>query len=220
MQLNGKIVVVPLWLIDSIKESGLSISSLTNLNILEEHFSSDDIISYHAVNKLFDQLTFRESVPEMQEPLEFYSGLFKHLDLIETVKELTDVNSVPADTKNLEIAAQAISNQKRSMYSNIEEETLVFLKESDGMKTFFNTMTAPSYQLPATNPNIYVINLFHIENQTFGLTIKPYDGIATDSELATLNDNMKLLFTHYKYEEVCQTQIFHRWCFTIKRNQQ
>ena len=209
MQLNGKIVVVPLWLLDSIKESGLSISSLTNLNILEEHFSSDDIISYHAVNKLFDQLSFKETIPEMQDPLEFYREIFQHLDLIENTKQLSA-------NDNMEFN----QSTKQALHSNIEEETLVFLKESDGMKTFFNTMTAPSYQSAATNPNIYVINLFYIENQTFGLTIKPYDGIDADSELATLNDNMKLLLTHYKYEEVCQTQIFHRWCFTIKRNQQ
>lgn len=207
MQLNGKLVVVPLWMIDSVKEYGLPDASLIDLNKLQEHLSSDDIISYHAVNKLFDRLDFRLGTGDGGDAFMCYPGLFDHMDLIECAKSTLD----PSDTMLL---------SRHSMFTNIQEETLVFLKESDGMKTFFNVMTAPSYQPATVDPNIYVINLFHIEDTTFGLTLKPYDGIAVDSELATLNDNMKLLLTHYKYEEVCQTQIFHRWCLTIKRNQQ
>lgn len=207
MQLNGKLVVVPLWIMDSVKQLGLPMATLLDMNLLEEHFSSDDIISYHAVNKLFDQLTFRDSIPEVEDSLLCYKDLLSHVDLVKSALSALDSNNINAASKQL-------------FFTDIQKETLVFLKEADGMKTFFNTMTAPSYQPVQVNPNIYVINLFHIEDQNFGLTIKPYDGIATDSELATLNDNMNLLLTHYKYEEVCQTQIFHRWCFTIKRNQQ
>lgn len=207
MQLNGKLVVVPLWIMDSVKQLGLPMATLLDMNLLEEHFSSDDIISYHAVNKLFDQLTFRDSIPEVEDSLLCYKDLLSHVDLVESALSALD-------------SSNANATSKQSFFTDIQKETLVFLKEADGMKTFFNTMTAPSYQPVQINPNIYVINLFHIEDQNFGLTIKPYDGIATDSELATLNDNMNLLLTHYKYEEVCQTQIFHRWCFTIKRNQQ
>lgn len=207
MQLNGKLVVVPLWIMDSVKQLGLPMATLLDMNLLEEHFSSDDIISYHAVNKLFDQLTFRDSIPEVGDSLLCYKDLLSHVDLVKSALSALD-------------SSNANATSKQSFFTDIQKETLVFLKEADGMKTFFNTMTAPSYQPVQVNPNIYVINLFHIEDQNFGLTIKPYDGIATDSELATLNDNMNLLLTHYKYEEVCQTQIFHRWCFTIKRNQQ
>lgn len=207
MQLNGKLVVVPLWIMDSVKQLGLPMATLLDMNLLEEHFSSDDIISYHAVNKLFDQLTFRDSIPEVEDSLLCYKDLLSHVDLVKSALSALD-------------SSNANATSKQSFFTDIQKETLVFLKEADGMKTFFNTMTAPSYQPVQVNPNIYVINLFHIEDQNFGLTIKPYDGIATDSELATLNDNMNLLLTHYKYEEVCQTQIFHRWCFTIKRNQQ
>lgn len=207
MQLNGKLVVCPLWIIDSVKEHGLPISSLTDLNVLEEYLSSDDIISYHAVNKMFEQLKFAETIPEIQEPLETYVDLFEHIDL------LSCANNNREQVGNASVILD-------DLYSNIQEETLVFLKESDGMKTFFNTMVSPSYRPSSVNPNIYVINLFHIVDQTFGLSIKLYDGITTDSELASLNDNMRLLRTHYKYEEVCQTQIFHRWCFKIKQNQQ
>ena len=207
MQLNGKLVVVPLWMIDSVKECGLPDSSLIDLNELQEHLSSDDIISYHAVNKLFDRLDFKVGMSDGSEPLVCYPDLFDRPDLVESAKSMLD----PSDVKTL---------SRYSMFTNIQEETLVFLKESDGMKTFFNVMTSPSYQPTTVDPNIYVINLFHIKDNTFGLTLKPYDGITVDSELATLSDNMKLLLTHYKYEEVCQTQIFHRWCLTIKRNQQ
>ena len=207
MQLNGKLVVVPLWIMDSVKQLGLPMATLLDMNLLEEHFSSDDIISYHAVNKLFDQLTFKDSIPEVEDSLLCYKDLLSHVDLVKSALSALD-------------SSNANATLKQSFFTDIQKETLVFLKEADGMKTFFNTMTAPSYQPVQVNPNIYVINLFHIEDQNFGLTIKPYDGIATDSELATLNDNMNLLLTHYKYEEVCQTQIFHRWCFTIKRNQQ
>ena len=207
MQLNGKLVVVPLWIMDSVKQLGLPMATLLDMNLLEEHFSSDDIISYHAVNKLFDQLTFRDSMPEVEDSLLCYKDLLSHVDLVKSALSALD-------------SSNANATSKQSFFTDIQKETLVFLKEADGMKTFFNTMTAPSYQPVQVNPNIYVINLFHIEDQNFGLTIKPYDGIATDSELAILNDNMNLLLTHYKYEEVCQTQIFHRWCFTIKRNQQ
>ena len=207
MQLNGKLVVVPLWIMDSVKQLGLPMATLLDMNLLEEHFSSDDIISYHAVNKLFDQLTFKDSIPEVEDSLLCYKDLLSHVDLVKSALSALD-------------SSNANATSKQSFFTDIQKETLVFLKEADGMKTFFNTMTAPSYQPVQINPNIYVINLFHIEDQNFGLTIKPYDVIATDSELATLNDNMNLLLTHYKYEEVCQTQIFHRWCFTIKRNQQ
>ncbi len=207
MQLNGKLVVVPLWIMDSVKQLGLPMATLLDMNLLEEHFSSDDIILYHAVNKLFDQLTFKDSIPEVEDSLLCYKDLLSHVDLVKSALSALD-------------SSNANATSKQSFFTDIQKETLVFLKEADGMKTFFNTMTAPSYQPVQVNPNIYVINLFHIEDQNFGLTIKPYDGIATDSELATLNDNMNLLLTHYKYEEVCQTQIFHRWCFTIKRNQQ
>lgn len=208
MQLDGRLVIVPLWLRDAVKQLGLPIASLINLNELTKHFSGDDIISYHGVNKLFRELEYQSGSPQTEQRFECYAGLFKNIDLMQHAKSLVD-----EDNYN--------STSEVKLLSGIEEGALVFLKEADGMNTLFNIVTTTASSTPASlNPNVYVINLFHIENETFGLTLKPYDGVATDCELAALDDNMELLLTHYKYEDVCQTPLFHRWCFKIKKNQQ
>lgn len=208
MQLDGRLVIVPLWVRDTVKQMGLPMSSLVNLNELAEHFSGDDIISYHGVNKLFYAL--KQDFKFLSDDLkfEYYGDIFKNIDLLKEAQSYSSSQDV-----------ERVNMGK--LLSGIEEGGLVFLKEADGMNTLFNTLTTTVYKDRApTNPNVYVINLFHIENNTFGLTLKPYDDVAIDSELAALDDNMELLLTHYRYEDVCQTTLFHRWCSKIKKNQQ
>ena len=208
MQLDGRLVLVPTWLHDAVKQMGLPMSSLVNLNELSKHFSADDIISYHGVNKLFREIEYGRGQPESTERFECYSDLLANVDLLKQSKLLIDNDGYTSVSDN-------------RILSGIEEGGLVFLKEADGMNTLFSTLASTAFGAAAgKNPNVYVINLFHIENNTFGLSLNLYDGIAPDSELDSLNDNMALLLTHYKYEEVCQTPIFHRWCFKIKKNQQ
>ena len=208
MQLDGRLVVVPLWLREAVKEKGLPLSSLVNLNELSEHFSADDIISYHGVNKLFRALNQSYETAGDHRRFKCYSELFENTDLLEHAKSLIDQDSYVADVDN-------------KLLSGIEEGALVFLEEAEGMDTLVSTITSVSYGPRSfNNTNVYVIKLFHIENQVFGLTLQPYDGIGIDSELDALERSVELLLTHYKYEEVCQTQIFHRWCLIIQKNQQ
>ncbi len=208
MQLDGRLVIVPLWLLEATKQKGLPLSNLVNLNKLAEHFSGDDITSYHGVNKLFCSLNQAyESANESQQ-FKCYGELFNNIDLLEHSKALVDQDSY-------------VVHRENELLSGIEEGGLVFLENAEGVNTLVDTLTSVAFgPRPSRNTNVYVINLFHIENGTFGLTLKPYDGVNTDSELAALETNVELLLTHYKYEEVCQTQIFHRWCLKIKKNQQ
>lgn len=208
MQLDGRLVIVPAWVHDAVKQLGLPKSSLVNLNELAKCFSADDIISYHGVNKLFYEL--QQNIKLSYDELKFdsYIGLFKNIDLVKEAKTLDTIDN-----------EYGISSER--LLSNIEDGASVFLKEADGMRSLFNALTTSVYKDRApTNPNIYVINLFHIENNTFGLMLKPYDDIVVDSNLAALDNNMELLLTHYRYEDVCQTTIFHRWCSNIKQSQQ
>lgn len=208
MQLDGRLVIVPLWLLSSLKQKGLSLSNLVNLNVLAEHFSGDDIISYHGVNKLFSSLKQDYESAGINQRFKCYSEVFDNIDLLEHSKSLLDQDSYEAETEI-------------KLLSGIEEGGLVFLEEAEGVSTLIDTITSVSFGPRATrSTNVYVIHMFHIANETFGLTLKPYDGIGTDSELAALESNTELLLTHYKYEEVCQTQIFHRWCLKIQKNQQ
>lgn len=208
MQLDGRLVVVPLWLLEAMKQKGLPLSNLVNLNELTEHFSGDDITSYHGVNKLFQSVNQAYIAASDVQQFKCYGELFDNIDLLEHSKSLLDEDSYTA-------------NVGKKLLSGIEEGGLVFLEEAEGVNTLIDTLASVSFGPRATsNTNVYVINLFHIENETFGLTLKPYDGVGTDSELAALDGNVELLLTHYKYEEVCQTQIFHRWCLKIKKNQQ
>ena len=207
MQLDGGLVVVPLWLLNAAKQIGLPMSSLVNLNELANHFSHDDLTSYNGLNKLFNSNSQTDAVPS-DNIFGCYHDLFRKIDLL---KE-------SANESSSGIQQNGVGNK---LLSGIEEGGLVFLKEADGMSTLYQSLITPSYAQPASiNPNVYVINLFHIENDTFGLTMKPYDGTDTNTELESLHDNMKTLLTHYKYEAVCQTPLFHRWCFKIKLNQQ
>lgn len=207
MQLDGRLVIVPQWLIDSVKQMGLPMSSLINLNELAEHFSGDDIIAYHGVNKLFYELRQKHQIDGNSLHMECYGNTFELVDLLKLAKATrTDDDSFIYPNK---------------LFSGIEEGGLVFLKEADNMNSLFNTLTSKVYNdYTPTNPNVYVINLFHIENKTFGLSLVPYVDVKPDSELSALDYNIELLFTHYSYEDVCKTTIFHRWCHKLRMSQQ
>lgn len=207
MQLNGELVVVPQWLLDTVKEYGLSVSALTDLNELQRYVGFDDLVSYYSVNVMFKNFNLKMTDHAIREPIECYNNLFGTHDLIKSAK--MDLNHL-----------DDLGIRNKATLTDIQNESLVILKEYDDMGSFFNMMTTPSYRPIATNPNIYVINLFHIQDQVYGLTYKPYDGTDLDINLASLDNTMKALLTHYTYEEVCQTEIFHRWCSVIKQNQQ
>lgn len=202
MKLDGNIVVVPLWMINSIKEKGVAISSLSDVYELQDHFSFDDMVSFYSVNGIFKDFNLQGLDYKLRDQLNCYGNLFKIFDL------------KPCSLGNNEHL------NKKVLHSNILTESLVFLKELDGMRDLFDIMSTPSYLPSNVNPNSYVINLFHIQDRTYGLTFKPHDGIEMDIELTALSNNMKMLLTHYTYEQVFQTEIFHRWCSVIAYNQQ
>lgn len=210
MQLKGRLVIVPFWLKETIVQYGLPMTSLLNLNELSEHFSKDDIISYHGVNKLFCHLNMESDSDLDQDRLLCYSKIMKHIDLVQESKSSVDASMLDSAAKN-------------KFLNDIESEGLVFLKSNsvNPIDNFNDVVSSPAY-LGGTprDTHHYVVNLFHIDDQNFGLTLKLYDGVQTDVELVALDNNIQLLFTHYKYEEVCKTQIFHRWCYRLKSIQQ
>ena len=85
MQLNGELVAVPQWLLDTINEYGLSVTSLTDLNELQRYVGFDDLVSYYSVNAMFKNFNLKMTDHVTRESIECYNNLFNTFDQIPCV---------------------------------------------------------------------------------------------------------------------------------------
>lgn len=208
MTTKGQLVVVPGWLTQIFSTYGRPMTDLLDLNKLREYLSSEDITSYVSLNIKFsnpgmfgsDDMSanylFKEFVP--------YKDSFEQIDLIK--------NTIELNQEEMENNTNRLSN----FLSNIQAESFVNLEgEKSELNSWFTAMLSQPFNPVEKNINNYVIKLFFIKDNIFGLTLLPNTDLITNPQLESCERNIELILNYYLYEDVCQMPIFHHWCRLI-----
>lgn len=201
MQLDGKLVAVPIWLKQVIKHYGLSFKDLFDISVLEKKLSKDDITNFYICNKLLSLGTFSN--------YEIVDSTIAHkvYPYVNTLKPVNLMECYNIDKDDVRIC---------KMLNDIDVNATVFLNNvinRAGGKTNIKLLEMLSTKMFTTDANSeqlsnYSLELFIIDEGVYGLSVAPksYSSVAEHYK-----DVLRMLCNQYKYEDVCKTQLFESW---------
>lgn len=203
MRLNGELVAVPVWLIQVVKHYGMAMTDILDLKALNSFLSSDDIKSFYITQNILENSLFSKISINGVTSVQPYKETLKPLNL------MTSFLSSVQECEECDVF--------KSMAHDIKDNAMVFLNEIERTRPgesntiFFEMLSKNLSNANSGELNNYVIELFDITESIYGITLKPKETTSID-EATLLENSMRTLCKHYKYEDVCQTEIFKSWC--------
>lgn len=200
MQLDGELVAVPVWLRQVANHYGIPLCDLLDITKLEKYLSKDDLINYVVANKLLSETTFTNGSHLISNAIYPYVETLRPVNLMERVSSTASADSrIDKMLKDIEVNSSVFLNNLADVSDGRADTKMVEL-----LATKLVTQDEPQVEL-----SNYVLDIFEIKDCVFGLSVRPRDNVDLNVELER---SLRVLNRQYKYEDVCQTELFRYWC--------